>query len=96
MRHHSDETNQRQKSILRGAFAGPPTPLKDIPKRNGESRSLKRKSEAKTRPALRDQNLWGLRLLAFAAPLNEARGLMLEIGPNEVAQAARANEARQA
>jgi hypothetical protein len=24
--------------ILQGAFAGPPTPLKDIPKRNGDHR----------------------------------------------------------
>lgn len=33
----------RLRTILRGAFSGPPTPLKDIPKRSGESRSLKRK-----------------------------------------------------
>jgi len=26
--------------ILHGAFSGPPTPLKDIPKRNGESRAV--------------------------------------------------------
>ena len=32
------ETEQRLQKILQGAFAGPPTPLKDIPKRNGESR----------------------------------------------------------
>ncbi len=36
------ETKQRLQAALRGAFAGPPTPLKDIPKRNGESRRLKR------------------------------------------------------
>jgi hypothetical protein len=30
---------QRLQQILRGAFAGPPTPLKDIPKRNAESRA---------------------------------------------------------
>ncbi len=42
---------QRLQAILRGAFAGPPTPLKDIPKRNGESRSLsnKRKRVKKAR-----------------------------------------------
>ena len=34
-----DETDQRLRAILKGAFAGPPTPLKAIPKRNGESRS---------------------------------------------------------
>jgi hypothetical protein len=29
------ETEQRLKAILRGAFSGPPTPLKDIQKRMG-------------------------------------------------------------
>jgi hypothetical protein len=38
------ETEQRLRKILKGAFGGSPTPLKDIPKRNGESRSLKRKN----------------------------------------------------
>jgi hypothetical protein len=33
-----DETERLQK-ILQGAFAGPPTPLKDIPKRNGKPRA---------------------------------------------------------
>jgi hypothetical protein len=37
------ETEQRLQKILQGAFSGPPTPLKGIPKMNGESRSLKRK-----------------------------------------------------
>ena len=37
------ETEQRLKKILKGAFSGPPTPLKDIPTREGESRKLKRK-----------------------------------------------------
>jgi hypothetical protein len=32
------ETKQRTQTILRGAFAGPPTPLDAIPKKNGESR----------------------------------------------------------
>jgi len=32
------ETEQRLQRLLRGAFAGSPTPLKDIPKKNGESR----------------------------------------------------------
>ena len=40
------ETEQRLKAILRGAFAGAPTPLKDIPKSNGESRRT-RKNGAK-------------------------------------------------
>jgi hypothetical protein len=31
---------QRLDAILKGAFSGPPTSLKDIPKRDGESRSI--------------------------------------------------------
>jgi hypothetical protein len=42
------EARRRQEAILRGAFAGPPTQLKDIPTKRGESRSLTRK-KAKTR-----------------------------------------------
>ena len=38
-----EETEQRLRKILEGAFGGPPTPLKDIPTRTGE----KRKSAAK-------------------------------------------------
>jgi len=42
--HYStEEAEQRLQKILKGAFAGPPTPLKDIPTRDGESRKLKRK-----------------------------------------------------
>lgn len=37
------QTEQRLQKMLQGAFAGPPTPLKDIPKRDGESRSLGQK-----------------------------------------------------
>jgi len=36
----AEETKRRVEAAVRGAFSGPPTPLKDIPKRNGESRSL--------------------------------------------------------
>lgn len=36
-------TQQRMQAMLRGAFAGPPTPLKDIPRKNGESRKTRRK-----------------------------------------------------
>jgi len=39
----AEETDQRLKKILKGAFSGPPTPLKDIPTRGGESRKLQRK-----------------------------------------------------
>jgi hypothetical protein len=35
------EAQHRLKSVLRGAFSGPPTPLKHIPKRSGESRAPK-------------------------------------------------------
>lgn len=38
-----EETQRRLRKIMQGAFDGPPTPLKDIPTRNGESRKLKRK-----------------------------------------------------
>jgi hypothetical protein len=34
------ETEQRLKKILAGAFAGPPTPLKDIPTHEGKKRRL--------------------------------------------------------
>jgi hypothetical protein len=37
-RFNAAEAAQRLKKVLRGAFAGPPTPLKDIPKKTGESR----------------------------------------------------------
>jgi len=38
------ENSERLQAILRGAFAGPPTRLKDIPKRNSGSRKSKRKN----------------------------------------------------
>jgi hypothetical protein len=44
----TDESHRLEK-ILQGAFSGPPTPLKDIPTRNGESRSLKRKNHQRRR-----------------------------------------------
>jgi hypothetical protein len=37
-----DEPQYRLQKLLQGAFSGPPTPLKDIPKKSGGSRSLKR------------------------------------------------------
>jgi hypothetical protein len=39
----TNNDQQRLQKILQGAFSGPPTPLKDIPTRWGESRKLKRK-----------------------------------------------------
>jgi hypothetical protein len=44
MSERNPETEQRLQKILQGAFSGPPTPLKDIPKRNGESRVVKDRS----------------------------------------------------
>jgi hypothetical protein len=35
-------TSKRLQAILRGAFAGPPTPLKDIPTRDGEQRAVRK------------------------------------------------------
>jgi hypothetical protein len=35
------ETKGRLQKILQGAFNGPPTPLKHIPKKSGESRAIK-------------------------------------------------------
>jgi hypothetical protein len=39
----------RLKSILRGAFAGSPTPLKDIPKKDGEVRGKKKPRKRRAR-----------------------------------------------
>jgi hypothetical protein len=41
--HGEEATEKRLQKILQGAFNGPPTRLKDIPTRDGESRKLKRK-----------------------------------------------------
>jgi len=43
------ETARRLDAILQAAFAGPPTPLKDIPTRHGESRKLERKKPSRRR-----------------------------------------------
>jgi hypothetical protein len=44
------ETQRRLQIILRSAFAGPPTPLKDIPKKNGGSRRVKQMAKTKQKP----------------------------------------------
>jgi hypothetical protein len=44
-----DEVTQRLQKILKGAFSGPPTPLKDIPTRHGKSRKLERKAPQRRR-----------------------------------------------
>jgi hypothetical protein len=40
-------TQRRLVSILQGAFAGSPTQLKDIPKKSGESRKQRVKTQRK-------------------------------------------------
>jgi hypothetical protein len=45
------EAEHRLQKILKGAFAGPPTPLKDIPTRSGESRSIAKKKPQRRRLA---------------------------------------------
>jgi hypothetical protein len=45
-----EETARRVEAALRGAFAGSPTPLKGIPKRNGAPRAV-----GKSQPRLRRQ-----------------------------------------
>lgn len=37
----SDKPEDKLARLLQGAFSGPPTPLKAIPKENGESRAKK-------------------------------------------------------
>jgi hypothetical protein len=44
----SEETTRLQ-AILRGAFAGPPTPLKDIPTREGKPRAARKDQRARRR-----------------------------------------------
>jgi len=50
----TDQDNKdRLQKILFGAFSGPPTPLKDIPTRAGESRKLPKRSDEKQRDSER-------------------------------------------
>lgn len=44
-----DEAVERLQKIMRGAFSGPPTPLKDIPKKSGESRASQKADHKKAR-----------------------------------------------
>jgi hypothetical protein len=41
--YNAGETEHRLQKILRGAFSGTPTPLKDIPTRDGDSRVARKK-----------------------------------------------------
>jgi hypothetical protein len=40
----TEDSSRRLQAILRGAFSGSPTPLKDIPKKSGKSRVTKARS----------------------------------------------------
>jgi hypothetical protein len=42
-----EQTERRLQKILHGAFSGPPTPLKDIPKKSGVTRAPKSKKTAR-------------------------------------------------
>jgi hypothetical protein len=55
----TNDADQRLEKLLQAAFSGPPTPLKDVPKKNGEPRSLKR--EASTPSASVAQRARGLK-----------------------------------
>jgi hypothetical protein len=43
------ERSRRLDTILRGAFAGPPTPLKDIPTREGNQRAVRKDQKPRRR-----------------------------------------------
>jgi len=47
--HAPEEAKRRLRKILKGAFAGPPTPLKNIPTRSGESRAPVKKTPQRRR-----------------------------------------------
>jgi hypothetical protein len=49
-----DEAERLQK-LLKGAFSGPPTPLKDIPTRTGESRAVRKKKPQSPRKRRRQR-----------------------------------------
>jgi hypothetical protein len=42
-----DEIARRVKAAVKGAFSGPSKPLKDIPRKNGESRIIEKKRNAR-------------------------------------------------
>ena len=41
-KYNEKETEQRLQKMLKGAFSGPPTLLKDIPKKSGKSRTARK------------------------------------------------------
>jgi hypothetical protein len=42
-----EETEDRLRKILKGAFSGSPTPLKDVPTRNGKRRKISASSASR-------------------------------------------------
>ena len=46
------ETLRRVEAVLRGAFAGSPTPLKDIPTRNGQVRKQRASAPKSASPSV--------------------------------------------
>lgn len=48
-------TERRLQKIMQGAFSGPPTPLKDIPTRSGESRKLRRAKKSSEKHRVRQR-----------------------------------------
>jgi hypothetical protein len=49
------DTQKRLDALLNGAFAGPPTPLKEVPTRTGRDRKLPKKTSAATASAGNEQ-----------------------------------------
>ncbi|HEX5279728.1 MAG TPA: hypothetical protein VFW28_06590 [Micropepsaceae bacterium] len=51
MKRDSDEggTEQRLRKLLQGAFAGPPTQLKDVPTKEGRRRKVAKKAATRRR-----------------------------------------------
>jgi hypothetical protein len=46
---NTEKSAERLQKLLQGAFSGPPTPLKNIPKKNGESRRIGKKKPQRRR-----------------------------------------------
>ena len=45
--HSPEETEQRLRKLMRGAFAGPPTQMKDIPKKFSKAQPARAKSKSR-------------------------------------------------
>jgi hypothetical protein len=55
-RNEIEQPYQRLQKILQGAFAGPPTPLKDIPKKSGVTRAPKAQGDQPPRKRRQRKN----------------------------------------